>query len=88
MTNTTVETRINFRTDPETKKAASQVLDMLGLDMTTVLNMFLKQMVRDQALPFTPSIDSAMNTEARRQALAHEGRSFSSVNELRNFYGD
>lgn len=60
MTNTTVETRINFRTDPETKEAATKVLDILGLDMTTALNMFLKQTVRNQALPFTPSVEPTL----------------------------
>lgn len=54
---TTTETRINFRTDPETKEAATRVLDTLGIDMSTALNMFLKQTVRNQALPFTPTVE-------------------------------
>lgn len=85
---TTTETRINFRTDPETKEAATRVLDTLGIDMSTALNMFLKQTVRNQALPFTPTVDTTTNVEARRQAFAREGRRFATVSELRNFYGD
>ncbi|KAA8822747.1 type II toxin-antitoxin system RelB/DinJ family antitoxin [Bifidobacterium reuteri] len=84
----TAETRINFRTDPETKEAATRVFDTLGIDMSTALNMFLKQTVRNQALPFTPSVDTTANMEARRQAFAREGRRFDTVDELRSFYGD
>lgn len=81
-------TRINFRTDEATKQAANEVFDILGIDMSTALNMFLKQTVRDQALPFSPSVDATVNVEARRQAAAREGRMFSSVGDLRDFYGD
>lgn len=87
-TSTKQLTRINFRTDEATKQAASEVFEVLGIDMSSALNMFLKQTVRDQALPFTPSVDSTVNVEARRQAAAHEGRLFHSVQEMRDFYGD
>ena len=38
--------RINFRTDEKTKQDAEVLFDALGLDMSTALNMFLKQAVR------------------------------------------
>ena len=44
---TSTATRINFRTDTETKQSAEKLFDALGLDMTTALNMFLKQAVRE-----------------------------------------
>ena len=53
---TSAATRINFRTDLKTKRSAEKLFDALGLDMTTALNMFLKQAVRDQALPIRPAL--------------------------------
>lgn len=43
---------INIRTDAELKANAQKVLADLGLDMTTAINVFLKQVVYRQAIPF------------------------------------
>lgn len=70
---TSTATRINFRTDTETKQSAEKLFDALGLDMTTALNMFLKQAVRDQALPIRPALTYVPNAKTTR-ALAHSQR--------------
>jgi DNA-damage-inducible protein J len=44
-------TNINIRTDSEVKAQAQLLFANLGLDMTTAINMFLRQSVRQQALP-------------------------------------
>lgn len=44
-------TNINIRTDSEVKSQAQTLFSNLGLDMTTAINMFLRQSVRQQALP-------------------------------------
>ena len=41
----------NMRIDPELKEEASQVLEALGLNLTTAVTMFLKEVVRVQGLP-------------------------------------
>ncbi|EPD32294.1 RelB/DinJ family addiction module antitoxin [Propionimicrobium lymphophilum ACS-093-V-SCH5] len=66
-------TRINFRTDAETKRAAEELFNELGLDMSTALNMFLKQAVRDQALPIQPKIGFTPNEETQR-AIDHTNK--------------
>lgn len=71
--NTSTATRINFRTDIKTKQSAEKLFDALGLDMTTALNMFLKQAVRDQALPIRPALTYAPNAQTAR-ALTHAQR--------------
>jgi DNA-damage-inducible protein J len=43
---------INIRTDSELKTNAQSVLAELGLDMSTAINIFLKQIVNRQAIPF------------------------------------
>jgi DNA-damage-inducible protein J len=43
---------INIRTDSNIKLQAQQIFDTLGLDMTTAINLFLRQTVRERDLPF------------------------------------
>lgn len=43
---------MNIRMDETTKRQAQQLFAEFGLDMTTAINMFLKQSVREQKIPF------------------------------------
>ena len=43
---------INIRTDRELEAQAQSVLADLGLDMTTAINDFLTQVVREKSMPF------------------------------------
>lgn len=45
----------NISIDAETKAKAQELLADLGLDLSTAINVFLRQMVRDNAIPFTIS---------------------------------
>ncbi|MCL2270730.1 MAG: type II toxin-antitoxin system RelB/DinJ family antitoxin [Treponema sp.] len=45
-------TNINIRTDSELKARTQSVLADLGLDMSTAINVFFKQIVYKQAIPF------------------------------------
>lgn len=46
-------TNINIRTDSEVKAKAQDIFSSLGLDMTTAINLFLRQTIRQNDLPFT-----------------------------------
>ncbi len=48
----TKSVNMNIRMDETTKKQAQQLFAEFGLDMTTAINMFLKQSVREQRIPF------------------------------------
>ncbi len=61
-----VSTNINL--DPELKKAAKLLFDDLGMDMTTAVTIFLKQAVRNQAIPF--EITRAVPNNATLEALS------------------
>ena len=52
-------TNINIRTDSETKARAQQIFMALGLDMTTAVNLFLRQTVRMNDLPFVLTTKTA-----------------------------
>lgn len=43
---------MNIRMDESTKKQAQRLFSEFGLDMTTAINMFLKQAIREQRIPF------------------------------------
>jgi DNA-damage-inducible protein J len=45
-------TTINIRTDSEIKRQAQRIFESLGLDMSTAVNIFLRQTVRQQDMPF------------------------------------
>jgi DNA-damage-inducible protein J len=49
--------RVNVNVDPEIKEQASELFEDLGLNMASAINMFLKQAIREKALPFTPSLE-------------------------------
>ncbi len=53
MSNTT----INIRLDSEVKKAAQDLFSELGMDMTTAVNIFLRQSIREQCIPFEIKLD-------------------------------
>ena len=42
---------INIRTDVEVKKAAQELFARLGMDMTTAVNIFLRQAINKNTLP-------------------------------------
>ena len=48
----------NMRIDPELKDEASQVLEALGLNLTTAVTMFLKEVVMEQGLPLAMRLNS------------------------------
>ena len=45
-------TNINIRTDSELKARVQAILADLGLDMSTAINIFLKQVAYREAIPF------------------------------------
>jgi len=49
-------TTINIRTDSEIKAQAQTVLSALGLDITTAVNLFLRQIICNQSISFDISV--------------------------------
>ena len=47
---------INIRTDSEIKTQAQDVLSKLGLDLTTAINLFLRQVICMQSVSFEVSV--------------------------------
>ena len=53
-------TNINIRVEADVKKEAQDVFSSLGLDMTTAINIFLRQVIRLRGIPFAITTDSSM----------------------------
>ncbi len=73
---------VSFRTDDETKAQAAELFRDLGLDMSTAINMFLRQSIASNGIPFTPHRENFASAVARAQADSRTGASFNSVAEL------
>lgn len=43
---------INIRVDSDIKAQAQQIFATLGMDMSTAINIFLRQSIREQSIPF------------------------------------
>ena len=43
---------INVNVDSEIKKEATEILNDIGLNMSTAINMFLTQVIRNEGIPF------------------------------------
>jgi len=48
---------INIRVDAEVKSKAQEVFLALGLDMTTAINIFLRQAIRKNGIPFELTVE-------------------------------
>ena len=54
---------VNVRTDATLKAQAQQVFESIGLDMSTAVNLFLKQTVKANNLPFVIGIPYVSHNE-------------------------
>ena len=76
---------MSIRTDSELKAQAEQVLSHLGMNMTGAINMFLRQIVRDRAVPLSLSLSSEQSLYAdllRAKAEREQGIEGISASQL------
>jgi DNA-damage-inducible protein J len=81
-------TRLTIRIDEELKRQAKEVYKDLGMELTTAVTIFLKQSVRDQRLPFQPSIEPIDNLIARYEVENGLTKSADSVEDLKKKLGN
>ena len=49
---------MNIRMDKDVKEQAQRIFSQLGMDMTTAVNVFLRQVIRNNGLPFELRLDT------------------------------
>jgi addiction module antitoxin, relB/dinJ family len=76
---------MSIRLDSEVKEQAQQVFNSLGMDMTTAINIFLRQAIQYQGLPFDVRLDESrklMEVLADLEQNRNMSQSFGSVSDL------
>ncbi len=75
---------ITVRVEDKTKKEAVAIFKEVGMDMSTAINVFLKQVIRSKGIPFPVSTESPNAVTLRAIEEAEKGKmtSFSSIDEL------
>ncbi|CAM3631447.1 DNA-damage-inducibile protein [Streptococcus sanguinis SK1 = NCTC 7863] len=79
------KTSMSIRLDSEVKEQAQQVFNSLGMDMTTAINIFLRQAIQYQGLPFDVRLDESrklMEVLADLDQNRNMSQSFVSVSDL------
>ena len=82
---------VNVRVDSEVKNAAELIFKKLGITMTSAINMFLRQTINDNGLPFQPVLtEKDLNQETldaieegRRLARDPNVKGYTSIEDLR-----
>ena len=75
----------SLRLDAETKHAAYEVFEKVGLKPSQAINLFLKQVVLVNGLPFPISVPNRGTREAIEELNSGEGMSF---DDTESFYKD
>jgi DNA-damage-inducible protein J len=76
---------MNIRMDSEVKRQAQELFAQFGLDMTTAVNMFLRQSIRQRGIPFVLQLDpfySEANQERLLRAAERMEQTGGTVHEL------
>jgi len=82
-------TNLNIRTDKDIKDAAEKIFNAFGINMTTAVNMFLRQTIRENGIPFKLKLDepnevtAAAIEEGRRIARDKKVKGYTDMAELR-----
>ena len=79
-------TTMNIRVDSDIKNNAKKIFAELGMDLTTAVNIFLRQSIREHGMPFELKlrVPNDETVEAIRQVNNKKDLSkpFSSISEL------
>ena len=79
-------TTMNIRVDKDVKDNAKAIFAELGMDLTTAVNIFLRQSIRQHGIPFELRLDIP-NEETKKAIMEAErgigmSKKFSSTDEL------
>jgi len=70
------------RLTPEVKKKAEAILKELGISISTAYEMFYRQVIAHNGLPFDVQIPNSETVQAMHDARKGEGKTYESVEAL------
>ena len=85
-------TNLNIRIDKNIKETSEKIFEDLGLNMTTAINMFLRQVIRVNGIPFeikanTPNKETLEAIEESIRLANDNSNGYSSIEDLKNALG-
>lgn len=84
---TTPKANINVKIDAEDKALADAIFAHMGLTTSAAVNMFIKRVIDDQALPFTPRVKNTLSI-AMEQVKNGDTETFDSFDEWKSAIKD
>ena len=81
------DTSISIRLDSLLKEQTENILSQFGLNMTTIVNMLFRQIVREQAIPLSLSLNPSagitddLNLAKAERLVGYKGRSIKSITD-------
>ncbi|MBD3329919.1 type II toxin-antitoxin system RelB/DinJ family antitoxin [Candidatus Peregrinibacteria bacterium] len=60
---------IQLRIDDKTKKSAKKILDDLGVDMSSAIKVYLKQIIINKGIPFKLLTENGLTPEEERDVI-------------------
>ena len=81
-------TNLNIRIDKTVKESSEKVFEELGLNMTTAVNIFLRQVIRVNGIPFEikGNIPKQETIEAMEESIAianEKEKGYTSIDDLK-----
>ena len=71
-----VKSNVNVKIDAAVKEQATRLLDRMGIDQTTAIDMFYRQIIAERRLPFQPTVvqtyGERMLDLIRRREIPHK----------------
>jgi DNA-damage-inducible protein J len=68
-------TNLNIRTDKQTKIMSEKIFEELGINMTTAINIFLREVIRENGIPFSLTLKPnqiTLDAMAEADRIAHD----------------
>ena len=66
---TGTKTNVNVRIDSNVKELATVLLERMGLDQTTAIDMFFRQIIAERGLPFQPVVAPTLDEQITAAAI-------------------
>jgi DNA-damage-inducible protein J len=66
------KSNINVKIDTEIKEQAARLLGRMGIDQTTAIDMFFRQIIAERRLPFQPAVNLTLDEQIVAATLRNE----------------
>ena len=79
---------IQIRIDEKTKKSAKKILDKIGMDMSSAIKVFFRQIVITKSIPFPLLTENGLTVEQEMQILKASEEAKKGINVSGPLEGD